>query len=206
MKKLLFLTVILISLLAVSCNHQSAEYIPVTDTASIKYAVKRAQNEITWTAPIEPDALSEEPAGKSNAQFFPAAGLSGMTDEASVYPTLENLGSIDTSGMRRAVLNGVNDFLKELSHKTLTFGSSFFEKPYEGVVILYESSFLPDILSWTVGKPSAAYGPAAFYEVPVQLVTAEGKCNIRIYLNPEKVASDEVVVQQVMFGAVNNGQ
>lgn len=205
MKRLPVVTVILISLLAVSCTHESEDYVPVDDTASVRYAVQQARKNVSWTAPLEPDALDNEPAGKKDGMYFyPSAGFSSMTGENPVYPTLEDFGSLDTSGMKKAILSGVNDFLKQLSQKTLTFGSSFFDKPYEGVVILYEASMLPEIQSWTIGKPLT--GQSSSYEVPVQLVTENGKCTIRIFLNPEKVAADEVCIQQVMFGAVKSEQ
>lgn len=207
MKKMPFLTVFLLSLLVVtSCNHNASEYIPVIDTASIKYVVRQAQNKVIWTEPIEPDALSAEPAGKSDVIFFPSAGFSGVMGGAAVYPELEDLGSLDVSSVKREILTGIHTFLKEIANKTLSFDSSYFDKPYEGVVILYEASLLPEIKSWTIGKPSESRGSLPSYEVPVQLVTAEGTCNIRIYLNPEKLAADEVCVQQVMFGMVQNEQ
>lgn len=207
MKKQLFLAVILLSLLAVSCTHEAEEYVPAADTDSVKYAVKQARNNVLWTIPLEPDALSSEPAGKVKELFYPSAGFSGMKNDASVYPELEDFGSIDTSSMSREILSGIHDFLKGISNKTLTFGSSFFDRPYEGVVILYEASLLPAIQGWTVGKPSeAGYGSSSSYEVPVRLETEEGFCTIKIYLNPEKVAGNEVSVQQVMFGAVKSGQ
>lgn len=204
MKRLPLLTVIFISLLAVSCTHESEEFVPADDTASVRYAVQNTKKSIRWTAPLEADALEKEPAGKISSMFFyPSAGFSGVTDGEPVFPSLEDFGSLDTSGMSRAILSGVNDFLKQLSQKTLTFGSSFFDKPYEGVVILYEASMLPEIKSWTIGKQITG---SSSYEIPVQIVTETGKCTVRIFLNPEKAARNEVCVQQVMFGAIKNGQ
>lgn len=209
MRRPSILFIFFLSLSAVSCYHQTqaeTEYVPVEDTSSIKYEVLSARSDVTWTRPIEPDALSAEPVGKVRAvRFYPAAGVAVMKNGEPVYPTLEDFGSLDISGMKKSVLYGINDFLKQLSSKSLTFSSSFFDKPYEGVVILYEASFLPDIHDWTVGKPSGG-GSESFYEVPVRLSTEEGWCNIRIYLNPEKEAAGEVCVQQVMFGAVKKSE
>lgn len=200
-----FLTVSVLSLLAVSCTQQTERYSVVDEAASIRYAVKKATNAVSWTDPLEPGALEEEPAGKvRGVLFYPAAGFSLTGSMEPVYPTLENFGSLDTSLMSSAILSGVNDFLRQLSQKNLSFGSSYFDRPYEGVVILYEASQLPEITGWTVGKPFISSGDSPSFEIPVLLATAEGECSVRIYLNPEKALMDEVKIQQVMFGAVKS--
>lgn len=196
------LTVFLFIILTASCTHQTEQYSVVDETASIRYAVRQAVNSVTWTDPMEPDAISAEPKGKiKGTLFYPAAGFSVGNGDA-VFPSLENFGSIDVSIMSRSVLTGINDFLKQLSQKSLSFSSSFFDRPYEGVVILYEASQLPVITGWTIGRPFISTDDSASYEIPVLLDTENGNCPVRIYLNPEKAAADEVKVQQVMFGAV----
>lgn len=193
--------------LLTSCTHQSEQVSVVDETVSIRYAVKQVKNAVSWTAPVEPDALSEDSAGLVNdIRFYPAAGFAVMTGRNAVYPDLEEFGSLDTSEMSRKILSGLNDFLGQLSKKTLTFNSSFFDKPYEGVVILYDASLLDEITGWKIGKPFISSGESALYEVPVQLTMGTHKINARIYLNPEKTKLDEVVVQQVMFGAVKSGE
>lgn len=207
MNRRALLTVLIFSLLAVSCTHQAERYSVVDEESSIRYAVRKASGEVNWTIPIEPDALSSEPAGMvKNLTFNPSAGFAIPDGNTSVFPVLEEFGSLDTSGMSRAVLSGVQDFLKQLSYKKLTFSSSFFDRPYEGVVILYEASQLPEIKSWTIGKPFIGDGESPSYEVPVLLVTNDGTCTARVYLNPESAAENEVKVQQMMFGVMKKSE
>lgn len=199
------LTVFIFILMAASCTHQTEQYSVVDETASVRYVVKKAMNSVMWTEPVEPDALSAEPEGKINGTlFYPAAGFAVSNGDSSVFPMLEEFGSLDVSRMSKPVLTGVNDFLKQFSQKTLSFSSSYFDRPYEGVVILYESSRLPAITGWTIGKPFISTDVSASYEIPVLLATEQGGCKVRIFLNPEKAAADEVKVQQVMFGAVKS--
>lgn len=202
-----FLTVIILSLIFISCTQQTEHYEVADESLSVRYAVKKAERAVSWTDPIEPGALDEEPAGKiKKGVFYPSAGFSLTEGLDSVYPTLENFGSLDTSLISSSILSGVNDFLRQLSQKSISFGSSFFDKTFEGVVILYEASRFPDITGWTIGRPFIGERDSPTFEIPVLLITEEGRSYSRIYLNPEKAFMDEVKIQQVMFGELKSEQ
>lgn len=200
-----FTACILFSLMTLSCTHQSEKYEAASGEGSVKREFLKAKAAVSWTAPVEPDALSAEPAGKnSSSVFYPSAGFAVISGESPVLPSLEGFGSLDTSGMSREIFDGISDFLLHLSEKSLSYDAACFDRPYEGVIILYEASSLPDITGWKAGKPFISEGEDASYEIPVRLYFENGMCDVRMYLNPEKAARDEVSVQQVIFGAIKS--
>ncbi len=194
----------------------------------IKKETQIRRNSLEWTEEIrkteEPPELTPEqiinklllpgiveepeqptPAGRQGSFFseylrFPT----GLEDENLIYPSLPDLGNMDVSGMSSSLYVKLNDFLSGLKSKSIKNDNPVFAEKYVGVIFLYELSFYPDIDYWYIGTPFISMNNDAevddTYEIPVRVITKNGKFNCWIVLDPSKASGNEFVINQVVLG------
>lgn len=126
------------------------------------------------------------------------------TKEKSVYPVLPVLGKMDISQISSVIYSKLTEFLTGLKNKTIKSDSSIFAKKFIGVVFLYELDFYPDVSSWYIGAPfisgSSGAGVEDVYEIPVLLISKNGKFMCWISIDASKAFQNEFVINQIVLG------
>ncbi|MCR4940429.1 MAG: hypothetical protein K5930_10040 [Treponemataceae bacterium] len=196
-----------------SCTPQT-ESAPITAVAedeihTIKKEALARKNNLEWTEELRKpeEAVEETEASEPGVYFSETLKISIGPDESLIYPSMPNLGNMDISKMSNTLYTKLTSFLTGLKAKSIKSDDAVFAEKYVGVILLYELSFYPDINSWYIGTPFISQeqgnNTGNVYEIPLLILTKNGKFNCWISIDGEKASANEFLVKQVTLGALS---
>lgn len=196
-----------------SCSPQTENRRIVSSSDSYEVSIKAEtlsrKDKLAWTEELKKsEELSDVSLEPEHEDFF-SEELRISTDkqDPKLFPSMQRLGSMDISSMSSAIHTKLTAFLSGVKSKSIKSDDSVFAEKYIGVVFLYELSFYPNIDSWYIGSPFIAQGTDSgmgdSYEIPILFLTARGKFNCWIILDPSKAKSNEFKIKQIVLGELS---
>lgn len=131
LKKSLFIS--LLTILFISCSDAPENKLSYTDVDTIKDVVLIREADVTWTKEIEGGVLTKTfpqvpvstdvTCNVETVQVLPSY-------KKSIYPSLGEFGSLNTSAFSENQRKNIEDFCKALSENVFTGGDAFFQSKY----------------------------------------------------------------------------
>lgn len=131
--KSLFISFITIFLFA--CSNNSESKLSYTDVETVKNYIQSMEVEVSWTKELEPDKLEEktEPEDRlgEGLQYNKNTILVLPDYKQSVYPSLEDFGSLNTSVMSDIQNKTITGVCSALATNVYNGPESFFQNKYQ---------------------------------------------------------------------------
>ena len=198
---LIFIFSIFFSILfIVSCSNTQETKLVYTETNTIKQSVKNKEQEITWTVELDGERLTQTVNRSSmelgadvpyNTDLFKLTNIS----KAPVYPSIDEFGSLDISGLRPDIKDKMNQFCEAFNSENHAGADAFFSRKYIFNYVFFLKDFeegwvknyikrIPDkpdkLNKWLFGEP---FNGADIIQIPVRFYTDYGTIDVTMFLN-----------------------
>ena len=205
MKKSIFSGFISFSLLSlifiqVSCSNSQDSKLVYTESNTIKQSVQEKGQDISWTNEIEAQRLSQV-INRNSMTLGPEVPYSkelykiSNQNNAPVYPSISDFGSLDTSTLKSTVRDKLNNFCEAFSSRSHNGADSYFSRKYIFNYVFFKNDFEAEwesnfrefksedeklFTKWIFGEPFI--GPDII-QIPVRFYTDCGTIDVTVFMN-----------------------
>ena len=198
--KNLIISIPLILFCIISCSNSQESKLVYTESNTIKQSVKDKEQDITWTTELEEKRLSQQihrGSMKLGADVPYSKELYKINQKGQlpVYPSIAEFGSLDTTNLRPALKDKLDQFCTSFASEKHSGAESYFNRRYLFNYVFFVKDFedgwknnfkkeMPEeselFTKWIFGEPFIG---ADIMQIPVRFYADCGTIDMTVFLN-----------------------